>query len=351
MTLHDDIPKADARPVPTNAPARIVATARGGPEVLEPRPFSPAAPGPGELRIRTARAGVLLGDVFWQRGLIPGAPKPPFTPGYDAVGTVEAVGEGVTAFRPGDRVAALVEFGGYATHVVAPEAMAAPLPDALGWDAAAALVTPYVTAWQILVEVGSLAPGARVLVHGASGATGRALLDVARHRGLRVLGTASPHNHDAVRALGAIAIDYRAEAFEDAVAREMGAVDLVVDPIGGRHFDRSWSVLAPGGRLVATAAMAALGKAGTLETIAGFLKLPLRDALPNGRRAAMHDVVKHARSRDGAFADAFGAVADLALQGRIDPQLGETHPLEDAATAQARLIEGSARGRVVLDAG
>lgn len=338
-----------SRPPPPTTNRRIVATARGGPGVL--RLVEEAVPEPqaDEVRVRVLVAGVLLGDVFWQQGLIPGSPKPPFTPGYDVIGVVDRVGAGVEAVQVGDRVAALTEFGGYSAYVIVATTKLAVVPTDIDPVHLSALVMNYLTAYQILRHVADVHAGTTMLVHGAAGATGTAFLDLGCMIGLEMWGTASQAKHDIVAHYGARPIDYRSEDVVTWMQRAAPrGVDLVIDPIGGPHLDRSWQLVRRNGRLVATAALSALHGASSLSTVTGFAKLWLRNVVPNGRSAMLFNVVTFNRRRPAAFARDLRTLIDYYQAGQIAPRIGAVVPLEEAARAQHLLIDSQARGRVVL---
>ena len=328
---------------------RIVSSKRGGPETLEMIQEILPEPKAGEVLVRVLAAGVLLGDVFWQKGLIPGAPKPPFTPGYDVVGTVDQVGAEVSGFGRGDRVAAITGFGGYSRFIAVPASDLAPVPADVDPSTLSALIMSYLTAYEILHHVAKVKAGDSVLVHGAAGSTGSALLDLGRVLGLKMWGTASEAKLELVERYGAEPIDYKREDFVARLQREAPkGVDLVVDPIGGAHLDRSWRVLGKGGTLVATAAIGALHGASTLSTVAGFAKLWLRDKLLNGRSALLFNVVDFSKAHPRALAKDLKVLVDSLREGRISPLIAAEYPLEHAAKAQQLLIDSTARGRVVL---
>jgi NADPH:quinone reductase-like Zn-dependent oxidoreductase len=193
----------------------------GGPEVLElAEEQTVPAPGPGEVRIKVLAGGTGFTDTFIRRGRYPDFKGPlPFTPGYDLVGVVETTGPGVTAPREGQLVADLCVVGGYAQYAIRPARFLVPVPD--GVDPAAAVCIPlaYLTAFQMLTRFRHLPRGAAILVIGASGTVGTALLDLARHSGLEAIGTCSAANAPAVEHFGVVAIDYRAGDFVAAVRR------------------------------------------------------------------------------------------------------------------------------------
>ncbi|MBD5633490.1 MAG: zinc-binding dehydrogenase, partial [Candidatus Eremiobacteraeota bacterium] len=237
---------------------RIRISRFGGPEVLELADEDAIPhPGPGEVRIKVLAAGTGFTDAFIRRGRYPDYKGPlPFTPGYDLVGTVEETGAGVDATLAGTLVADLCVVGGYSQYAIRPARYLVPVPN--GVDPAEAVCVPlaYLTAYQMLARYRDLQPGATILVIGASGSVGTALLDLARHLGLTAIGTCSAKNVPSVERFGARAVDYHAGDFVAAVhaltaARPNGpGVDAVFDAIGGAHFARSFACLAPGGLLV-----------------------------------------------------------------------------------------------------
>src|SRR5271163_3040643 len=187
----------------------------GGPEVMELTEH-PTVPEPGrdEVRIKVLAAGTGFTDIFIRRGRYPDYKGPvPFTPGYDIVGIVDKVGPGVTSPREGEMVADLCVVGGYTQYAIRPARFLVPVPD--GVDPAEAVCIPlaYLTAFQMLTRYRQLSPGATILVIGASGTVGTALLDLARHLGLKAIGTCSAANLAHVERFGAAAIDYRAGDF------------------------------------------------------------------------------------------------------------------------------------------
>src|ERR1700690_3210268 len=193
----------------------------GGPEVLElAEEQAVPAPSPGEVRIKVRAAGTGFTDTFIRRGRYPDFKGPlPFTPCYDLVGVVETTGPGVTAPREGQLVADLCVVGGYTQYAIRPARFLVPVPD--GIDPAEAVCIPlaYLTAFQMLTRYRHLSQGATILVVGASGTVGTALLDLARHLGLKAIGTCSAANLPAVERFGATTIDYRAGDFVAAVQR------------------------------------------------------------------------------------------------------------------------------------
>src|SRR5277367_2620613 len=271
----------------------------GGPEVLqmvEERTIP--EPGPGEVRVKVLAAGTGFTDTMTRRGRYPDFKGPlPFTPGYDIVGIVEKIGAGVVAPLEGEMVADLCVVGGYAQYAIRPSNFLVPVPN--GIDPAEAVCIPlaYLTAFQMLTRCRDLQPGATILVIGASGTVGTALLDLARHFDLKAIGTCSAANLAVIERFGAAAIDYRAGDFVTAV-RELtlrgAGVDIAFDAIGGSHFGRSFACLAPGGLLVGYGSQTmAVGRESLIAAGLGLARLKLWSALSflfSGRRAVFYSI-------------------------------------------------------------
>src|SRR6266567_1151260 len=231
---------------------RVVVDRYGGPEVLRMVEEEDPRPGPGEVRVRVLAAGVSFTDSQLRAGTyIPGGPKPPFTPGYELVGVVEELGPDCSRLRVGDRIGALTVWGADADRVCVPEAGAVAVPEDLDPAEVLSLLFPYMTAYQVLHRTAMVETGETVLVHGAAGRVGTAVLELGALAGLRVYGTASAHDRAAVERLGAVAIDYQSEDFLARVRELPGkGVDVVLDGLGGALSLRSFRALRPGGRLV-----------------------------------------------------------------------------------------------------
>jgi NADPH:quinone reductase-like Zn-dependent oxidoreductase len=260
----------------------------GGPEVLQMvEEATVGDPGPGEVRIKVLAAGTGFTDTMIRRGRYPDFKGPlPFTPGYEIVGVVEKMGPGVAAPLEGQMVADLCVVGGYAQYAIRPARFLVPVPD--GIDPAEAVCIPlaYLTAFQMLTRYRNLSPGATILVIGASGTVGTALLDLARHLGLKAIGTCSAANLPVVERFGAAAIDYHAGDFVTSLRRLTAdwpggpGVDIAFDAIGGAHFSRSFACLAAGGLLIGYGSQTmAVGREGVAAAGLGLARLKLWSAL------------------------------------------------------------------------
>jgi NADPH:quinone reductase-like Zn-dependent oxidoreductase len=297
----------------------------GDPGVLRVEQVPRPQAGPDEVLIQVQAAGVNPLDWKVRAGHVRGwlQHQLPLIPGWDVSGVVEAVGPGVTAFKPGDAVFGMLDFnlnGAYAQYVAANLRHLAPKPASLDYVQAAAVPLAALTAWQSLFEVAELLPGHTVLIHAAAGGVGHFAVQFAKGAGARVIGTASAANADFVRQLGAdVVIDYRATRFETAVS----GVDVVLDLIAGDTQERSWQVLKPGGILVSTLGIAS----------------PDAPRQQGGRGAG---VMVHP---DPGHLSHIAALIDA---GGVKPAVTTILPLAAAARAHEMSQAGHVRGKIVL---
>jgi NADPH:quinone reductase-like Zn-dependent oxidoreductase len=339
---------------------RIRITRFGGPEVLElvEEPIVPE-PGAGEVRIKVLAAGTGFTDVFIRNGRYPDFKGPlPFTPGYELVGLVEKVGPGVTSVREGEMVADLCVVGGYTQYAIRPAQFLVRVPD--GVDPAQAVCIPlaYLTAFQMLTRYRKLAPGATILVIGASGTVGTALLDLARHYGLKAIGTCSAANLSIVKSYGAEAIDYKAGDFVRAVkkltAKRKGGrgVDVAFDAMGGAHFKRSFACLARGGLLIGYGAQTmAIGRASLISAGLGLLRLNLWRMfrfLHGGRSGVFYSITARRKQKSDEFKADMVALFHLLRAGSIHPVVVDRLPLSAARDVHKRIEAGGLGGKIVL---
>ena len=327
----------------------------GGPEVLDlAEDQAIPVPGSGEVRIKVLAAGTGFTDAFIRRGRYPDFKGPlPFTPGYDLVGVVGATGPGVPASLTGQLVADLCVVGGYAQYAIRPARFLVPVPG--DHDPAEAVCIPlaYLTAYQMLTRYRRLSRGATILVIGASGTVGTALLDLARHFGLKAIGTCSAANIAAVERFGATAIDYRASDFVEAVRSLIPAgVDMVFDAIGGAHFARSFACLAPGGLLVGYGAQTmAVGDSTLLSAGLGMVRLKLWNAMSGlfgGRGAVFYSITSRRSTHPDDFKTDMAALFDLLRDRAIHPVVVERLPLTAARDVHTRIDAGGLGGKIVL---
>jgi NADPH:quinone reductase-like Zn-dependent oxidoreductase len=328
----------------------ILLTGKGGPEVLKrvEQPLRP--PAAGEVRVRTRACGLGFTDVIMRRGYYPFAPPMPFVPGYEVLGVVDAVGEGVTGLRPGQRVAALTVHGGYAEYVYREAEHWVPVPDGLDDAEAVSLVLNYVTAHQMLHRTARVEKGQRVLVTGAAGGVGTALLQLARVAGVACIGAASAPKHGVVRSLGAEPIDYRAAPIDEAtLALAPGGVDAAFDGIGGANIGRCVRAVRPGGIVVAYGFTGAAsgGLAANLSTASGMLSLFVGSRM-RGRRGEFYGITVLYRKDKTPFLEDLPRLFDLLARREIAPLITERIGLDGVHAAHERLEAGKVEGKIVL---
>jgi NADPH:quinone reductase-like Zn-dependent oxidoreductase len=347
---------------------RVVVDHYGGPEVLHVVEGEDPLPARGEVRVRVLAAGVSFTDSQLRAGTyIPGGPKPPFTPGYELIGIVEELGPGCSRLEVGDRIGALTVWGADAEQVCVPAAGAVQVPEDLDPAEVLSLVFTYMTAYQVLHRTAKVKRGERLLVHGAAGRVGVAMLELAAVAGLEVFGTASARDREQVERLGAVAIDYRTEDFLARVRELTGdGVDVVSDSLGGPISLRSFRALRPGGRLVVFGRYDTLKDGhrdwkAVLEWYASVLAVFAWGTLSPRRRVMKYQVQRFRDSserRDGAvggepryaewFQEDFAVLLDLLRRGEIHPSVAERLPLTDARHAHELLESAASKGKLVL---
>ncbi len=330
---------------------RIVVTRHGGPDVLQVVEEDRPEPRAGEIRVKVLAAGVSAYDLMFRRsGSLPGTPRAPFTLGADVAGVVDKLGEGVSTVEPGQMVAGatfcLGGRGGYAEFICLPASELVPVPSGEDPAEAVCVVVNYLTAHMAMHRTANVRSGERILVHGAAGGVGTALLQLGKLAGLEMYGTASRHNHGLVSALGATPIDYRTEDFVERTRKITGdGVDAVFDPIGGaRQLWRSYRTLRQGGRLV-WFGMAATKKEGLRVIPFTLLMRTLLALIPDGKKAPLTPDI----GKDHAwYRETLTQLFDLLAAGRIRPVVAERIPLAEAARAHELLERGGYAGKVVL---
>ncbi len=317
----------------------IAIQAPGGPEMLRPVTAPVPVPGHGQILIRVAFAGVNRPDALQRAGLYAPPPGASPMPGLEAAGHVAALGPGVTRWRVGDPVCALLPGGGYADYAVTPADHALPVPAGLDLRAAACLPETVFTVWSNVFTRGRLRAGERFLVHGGSSGIGTTAIQLARAFGARVFATAGTEAKCAAcLQLGAErVINYRTQDFV-ALLRAEGGADLILDMVGGDYLPRNVKALADDGRLVQIAFLS--GAKVTLN----FAEVMMRRlTLTGSTLRPQSDTAKAAIARDVE-----ARVWPLLAAGRVAPVIDSTFPLEAAADAHARMEGSTHIGKIVL---
>jgi NADPH2:quinone reductase len=350
----------EGRPVKNT---RVVVTHYGGPD--SPQVVEEECPEPknGEVRVKVLAAGVSLPDVLARQGIHPETPRVPFTPGWDLVGVVDRVGEGVSGIEPDRVVAAMPIHGAYAEFVSLPREELVPVPDGLDPAEAVCVVLNYVTAYQMMHRSAEVESGQRALIHGAAGGVGTALLELGRLAELEMYGTCSSRNAAAVSSFGATPIDYRDQDFVGEVRRLTGdGVDVVFDPIGGAHLWRSRKALRRGGRVIGYGLMTSLrgeglasSRPGRRRRFGGTAMFGLYIAggwvLPGRKRVIPYSIQTLKRWKPEWFRRDLTALLDLLKQKKIAPVIAQRLPVAEARQAHELLAAGGVTGKIVLVAG
>ncbi len=316
----------------------------GGPEALVPGTRPVPQPGPGEVLVRVAAAGVNRPDVMQRMGGYPPPPGAPDSPGLAIAGAVAALGEGVSGLAVGDEVCALVAGGGYAEYCLAPAVLCLPVPKGLSLVEAAALPETFFTVWTNVFDRGRLVAGESLLVHGGSSGIGTTAIQLAVANGARVFATAgSAEKCKACEDLGAErAINYRAEDFAEVVkqATDGGGVDVILDMIGADYFARNVEVLATEGRLVVIAVMS--GPKTEINLLQFMIRrLTLTASTLRPRTVAQKAVIAEALK---------DKVWPLIESGKVKPVMYRTFPLAEASRAHALMESSEHIGKIVLEA-
>ena len=342
---------------------RIVVARYGGPDTLQV--FEEECPEPrhGEVRVRVLAAGVSLPDILAREGVHPETPLPPFTPGWDLVGVVDRLGDGVSGNEPGQIVAAMPISGAYTEFVCLPQRQLVPVPAGLDPAEAVSVVLNYITAHQMMHRSANVESGQRALIHGASGGVGTALLQLGRLAGLEMYGTCSLRGAQVVSDLGAIPIDYRDTDFVEEIRRLTGdGVDVVFDPIGGPHLWRSRKALRSRGKVVGYGLSTSLrgegltsNRPGRRQRFRGTAVFALYIAggwlLPGRKRVIPYSIQTLMRLKPAWFRQDLMTLFDLLQQQRIKPLIAQRFPLTEARQAQELLGKGGVIGKIVLLAG
>ncbi|HVB45294.1 MAG TPA: NAD(P)H-quinone oxidoreductase [Streptosporangiaceae bacterium] len=322
----------------------ITIASPGGPEVLTVTEVPDPVPAPGEILIQVTASGVNRADLLQRQGLYPPPPGAPPYPGLECSGRIAALGEGVSGWRVGDEVCALLSGGGYAEQVAVPAGQVLPVPYGMAVADAAALPEVACTVYSNVFTLARLGAGETLLVHGGASGIGTMAIQLGRALGARVACTAgSPAKLERCRELGAdLAISYRDDDFGAAITEFTGGhgADVILDIMGASYLQRNVTALAPGGRLVV------IGLQGGARA-----ELDLNALLR--KRASVHATSLRARpaaEKAAIVADVREQVWPLISSGQVKPVIEATLPLADAARAHRLMEAGEHVGKILLAA-
>ncbi len=337
---------------------RIVVTRPGGPDVLDLITEDAPEPDTGQVRIRVFAAGVAYADIGVRLGTYPlkSFDWGNITPGYDIVGVVDKLGDQVTGWTVGQHVAALTVTGGYAEYVCLPASELVSVPEGLDPAEAVSLVLNYVTAYQMLHRIALVQAGDWILVHGAAGGVGTALLQLGRLAELKMIGTASAGKQALVKQFGAVAINYQSEDFVVRVRQiTVEGVNSAYDPIGGENIARSFEAIRPGGILVTYGNYVA-SQGGVSHPDAAAKTNEIREGLQRridenkaeSKRLAGYFIGGQKAQHPDWFRVDLEKLFQLLAQGKISPVIGERIPLSEARRAHELLDKAAIQGKIVL---
>jgi synaptic vesicle membrane protein VAT-1 len=329
-------------------------TRAGPPEVLAIREAPDPEPSDGDVRVRVLRSGINFADLMARVGLYPDAPPLPCVVGYEVSGTVDRIGKGVTAVKPGDRVMAMPKFGGYTDTLMVPEAQVFPMPAQMTFDQAAALPVVYLTAYTMMIFTGNLRPRSKVLIHSAAGGVGLAAIELAKTRDCEIFGLASKGKHDFLRSQGVHHVFANEDDWPAEIRRltQDRGLDLVLDPVGGKSWKIGYDLLGPCGRLVAFGlSAAASGKTRSLlHALMQILKINKYNPtdLMDQNKTITGVNMGHLFHRLDLLQPQMVDLIELYGQGKIAPHVSKVFPAEEAAAAHHYIHDRKATGKVLL---
>jgi len=334
---------------------QIVITTHGRPKAMQIEDKPDPAPGEGEVLIRVRASGINFADILARQGLYPDAPKLPCVVGYEVAGIVEGLGKGAAGHKIGDPVFALTRFGGYSDLVNVPASQVFPKPDSISFEQAAAIPVTYLTAYALLIVMGALKKGESVLIHNAGGGVGLAALDIAKHTGAIAYGTASPSKHSFLKERGLDhPIDYRNTDWLPALLDLTGGkgVELVIDPLGGGSWKKSYKALRPTGRLgvFGFSAAAGVGIRAKLGLLREVIKIPRFNPLVmmGVNKGVFGLNLGHLWQEREKLGEWMGVIVEGVEQGWVRPYVDKAFPFEQATEAHQYLEARRNVGKVVL---
>jgi len=318
---------------------------KGGLDQLQEVELPLEAPKQGEIRIRVRASGVGSTDILKRTGYYPYRPAFPFVEGYEVVGDVDAMGEGVAGFVLGQRVCALTVYGAWAEYFTRDSENFVPVPEGLDDAEVIALILNYVTAYQMIHRIAAMRSGQTALVTGANGGVGTALLELLRAHGVRALGLASKQHFDLIRNLGGEPIESRVKPIDDAVHEVLpGGVDVAFDGLGGPSTGECVRATRRGGLVIGYGFM---GVDGTVSTMRGMASLFLGARLA-GRRGTFYGITQLYRKDKRPFKEDLPKLFELLAARRIQPRIAARLPLLAGREAERLLEAGGVAGKIVL---
>ncbi|MDZ5474096.1 medium chain dehydrogenase/reductase family protein [Bacillus sp. 31A1R] len=329
--------------------SKVIVTKYGGPEVLEMVEGSLRPPSTGEILLKVQSAGVALADIMRREGVYPMSPQPPFTPGYDVVGMIDMIGEDVTGFNLGERVGVFFQegVGGYAEYVYANPIQLIKIPDSIKSSHANAVLLNYVTAYQMLRRIAKVTEGETILIHGASGGVGTALLELGKLFNLNMFGTASKANHSIVSKYGAYPIDYKSEDFVEVLRHcAPNGIDVVFDPIGEENWSRSIETLSQTGRFIGYGFTSAIKEGPFDNWLKEWKVFQERVQKDKGNPIYFYSVTNLKKEKPIWYKEDCQLLMSLLEKGKIKPHIAHEIPFKDVRLSH-EMIQKSV-GKIIL---
>jgi NADPH:quinone reductase-like Zn-dependent oxidoreductase len=333
----------------------IVTTANGDVRVMKVEERPDPTPAKGEVLVRVKAAGLNFADILARQGLYPDGPPKPCVMGYEASGVVESAGEGVDRNRIGQAVIGMTRFSGQAELVAVPEAQVFEKPEKLSFEEGAAIPVNYLTAWALLVAMGGLQKDEAVLIHNAGGGVGLAALDIAKHIGAKTFGTASPSKHQFLKERGLEhAIDYRNQDWLPVLMELTNGrgVELVIDPLGGKNWEKSYRALRSTGRMgmFGMSVASASGIRGKLRALKAIAQMPRFNPIKliNRNRGVFGLNLGHMWGEGEKVARWTQEIMRGVAEGWVRPHVDRAFSFEQIADAHRYMEDRKNTGKVVL---
>lgn len=334
---------------------QIWITKAGAPEVLQVKEAADPEAASGQVRIRVKASGINFADLSARTGMYPDAPKIPCVVGYEVSGTIDQIGAGVSTLAVGDRVFGMPRFGGYSDTVVLSAEQVFRMPEKMSFEEAAALPVTYLTAHHMMLFIGNLRRGMKILIHSAAGGVGIAAIQLARAHGCEIFGTASLGKHEFLKQEG---VAHPIDSSKDVAAQvrailgPTGGLDLVLDPVGGRSWTDGYRLLGPAGRLVAfgVSSISTGKKRDLLAAVGMFLKMKSYNpiTLMNDNKTVSGVNMGHLFERLDLLRPQFEALVAMYERGEVKPHVDRTFRFDEAPAAHHYLHDRKAKGKVLL---
>jgi len=333
-------------------------TKAGAPEVLEVREAPDPVPGPGEVLIEVRSAGINFADIMARMGMYQDAPPLPCVVGYEAAGSVKAVGDHVSGLSPGSDVITMTRFNGYSSHLVVRENQVFPLPEHWSYHEGAGFPVNYLTAYQMLVVMGSIREGNSVLIHGAGGGVGTAASQIAGLYHATVYGTGSRWKHQYMEENGIDhPIDYHTTDFVEEIKQltDGRGVDIILDSLGGKHWKRSYKTLRATGRLVlfGASSLAPGKKRSLIRALKTLIQMPHMTFHPlkliDANKAIVGVNIGHLWHEADMVRGWMKRLLDWGEKGMLKPQIDTVFSFDRAAEAHHYIQDRKNKGKVCLE--